>query len=301
VTVHVVVVNWNGRVTTLRCLRNLQETLPEGAVVHLVDNGSTDGSVGEIRAEFPEVLLHENAANLGFSAGANVGIRAALDEGAEWVLLQNNDATLRESTVPAFLEAAGRHPEAGLFGGRIYHNEEEDLLWCCGVSMGWAPNLSRLRGHMRRGEGRHLDEEEVESLTGCGLFVHRSVWERIGLLDEQWFVYVEDADFCARARKAGFRCIYVPDAVLEHFGSGSTGGGYSKVRKYLTAYGSVLYLKRHGGLSLWVGFLFLDVLLWFPLLFLAALRGRGGAVLAKGRGILHGLSGRPLDRSVVGS
>jgi GT2 family glycosyltransferase len=152
---------------------------------------------------------------------------------------------------------------------------------------------------MQRGHGRFVEEEEVESLTGCGLFVHRSVWQAVGLLDPRWFVYVEDADFCARARKAGFHCIYVPDAVLEHSGAGSTGGGYSRGRKYLTAYGSVLYLKRHGTLSLWAGFLILDVVLWPVLLAVGVLGGRGAAVLAKGRGMVHGFLGRPVDRGCV--
>jgi GT2 family glycosyltransferase len=298
-SVHVVVVNWNGRDTTLECLENLRASLPEDAVVHVVDNGSTDGSVDAVCQAHPWALVHPNTSNLGFAAGANVGIRAALEDGAEWVFLHNNDAVLEPGTVPALLGAAGRHPGAGLFGGRIYHQRSTDVLWCCGVRMGWAPNLAHLRGHQRRGAGRYLEEEEVGSLTGCGLLVHKDVWERIGVLDEAWFVYVEDADFCERARKAGFRCVYVPDAVMEHSGAGSTGGGYSPGRKYLTGYGSVLFLKRHGTFKLWSSFLVFDVLLWPALVVVSILRGRVSSALAKGRGIVHGLIGRPADRGVV--
>lgn len=298
-SVHVVVVSWNAQQTTLRCLANLRATLPEDAVVHVVDNGSSDGSADAVQETHPWAEVHTTGTNLGFAGGANVGIRAALDAGAEWVLLQNNDAVLEAETVPALLAAAERHPEAGLFGGRIYHDRAADILWCCGVRMGWAPNLSWLRGHHRAGEGRLLVEEVVDALTGCGLLVHRRVWEKVGLLDDSWFVYVEDLDFCERARSAGFRCVYVPDAVMEHPGGGSTGGGYSAGRKYLTAYGSVLFLKRHGTVKLWVSFLVLDLLLWPVLFLVSALTGRASGALAKGRGMAHGLLGRPVDRGVV--
>lgn len=298
-SVHVVVVNWNGRDTTLGCLHNLRASLPGDVVVHVVDNGSTDGSVEAVRQTHSWARVHCNGANLGFAAGANVGIRAALEDGAEYVFLHNNDAVVDSGTLPALLDAAERHPAAGLFGGRIYHQRSTDVLWCCGVRMGWAPNLAHLRGHQRPGAGRFLQEEDVDSLTGCGLLVHKDVWERVGLLDESWFVYVEDADFCARARKAGFRCVYVPTAIMEHSGAGSTGGGYSPGRKYLTAYGSVLFLKRHGTFKLWSGFVMLDVVLWPALMLVSALRGRGSSALAKGRGIVHGLLGRPVDRGIV--
>jgi hypothetical protein len=130
--------------------------------------------------------------------------------------------------------------------------------------------------------------------------VRREVFEQIGDLDESWFVYVEDADFCARARAAGWSAVYVPDAILEHAGAGSTGGGYSKARKYLTAHGSVIFLRRHGTCGLWIGFLVLDVLAWPALLLVSALRGRAAGAWAKGRGMWDGMLGRPADRRVVG-
>ncbi|MAG54776.1 MAG: hypothetical protein CMJ83_00640 [Planctomycetes bacterium] len=195
--------------------------------------------------------------------------------------------------------AGSRHPSAGLFGGRIYQDRAADRLWCCGVGMGWWPNLCRLRGHGKAGAGRYLKEERVDGLTGCGLLVRREVFDRVGLLDEEWFVYVEDADLCARARKAGFDSVYVPGAVLEHAGAGSTGGGYSRGRKYLTAYGSVLYLRRHGTLLLWLGFVCVDLLMW-PLLFVISVpTGRIGGAFAKLRGMIDGFLGRPIDKGVL--
>lgn len=298
--VHVVVVTWNGWHRMPGCLESLRAVEAPPLTVHVVDNGSRDGTAELVEGTGEEIRLHRLPRNLGFAAGANAGIRAALEEGATHVLLMNDDARLRPDAVDALARAAERRPDCGLYGGRIYRSLESGVLWCCGVSLGWWPNLARLRGHGRRNGRLYTREEEVDALTGCGLLIAREVVERVGLLDEGYWVYVEDADLCARARRAGFRPLYVPGAVLEHPGSGSTGGGYSPARKYLTAHGSVRFLRRHGTAALWTSFLLLDLLPW-PLLLLAALpRGRTRGALQKGRGLLHGLLGRPPDQAVVG-
>lgn len=299
--VHVIVVNWNGRDATLQCLDLLARSEGPPLVVHVIDNGSEDDSVARIRAAHPEALLQLFPENRGFAAAANAGMRAALDAGAELVFLLNNDARVEPYTIARLAEAAARRPECGLYGGKIYADRAAGVLWCCGVRLGGWPNLGRLRGHGRRDRGEYDREEVVDSLTGCGLLVRREVLERVGLFDEAFWVYVEDADLCVRAREHGFACLYVPGATMEHRGAGSTGGGYSPARKYLTGYGSALFVRKHGrrrpGLVL--GFLLLDVLTLPLLLAKGLLDGTYRAAWAKARGTLDGLAGRPLDRGVV--
>lgn len=300
-TVHAVIVNWNGGAATLRCLGSVAALDNPPAVVHVVDNGSTDGSAEAVEAAHPAVRVHRTGRNLGFAAGANVGIRAALSEESDFVLLLNNDATLETGALARLVDAAKRRPDLGLYGPKILSDTREGRLWCCGVSLGFAPNLCRLRGHGRRDRGRFDREETVDALTGCVLLVSRRVFEAVGLLPEAYFVYVEDADFCAAARAAGFGCLYVPSARAEHRAASSTGGGYSRGRKYLTAHGSVLYLRRRGTPGLWLGFVVFDVLAFPIVLLVEAFRGRGAAALAKGRGTVHGLLGRPPDLRILGS
>lgn len=298
--VHVVVVNWNGAAETLACLASLRAAAPPPGRVHLVDNGSTDGSWERLEAEAGDARLHRNAENRGFAGGANVGIRAALAEGAGAVLLLNNDARVAPDAILRLVEAAARRPDAGLFGPKIFRDRAAGRLWCCGVRFRFGPNLATLRGFDEPDAGRYDREEVVESLTGCGLLVRREVFERVGELDEGYFAYVEDADFCARAAAAGFRGVYVPSAVMEHPGGGSSGGGYSPGRKYLTAHGAARFLRRHGTLARLASFATWDVLLW-PLLFVsAALRGEAAAAWAKGRGTWDGLLGRPADLAWLG-
>jgi GT2 family glycosyltransferase len=120
------------------------------------------------------------------------------------------------------------------------------------------------------------------------------------LFDEGYFAYVEDADFCARAEEAGFRCLYVPGSVLEHPGGGASGGGYGPGRKYLTAHGAARFLRRHGTPSRWASFLVFDVLLWPLLAMIATARGRGSAAVAKFCGTCAGLRGLPPNLSWLG-
>lgn len=293
--VRVVVVNWNAADETLRCLAALAELDPAPGGVDVVDNGSVDGSAERLACERPEATLHRNAENRGFAGGANVGVRAALDRGARAVLLLNNDARVDRGALGALVAAAARRPDCGLFGPKIWRDRAARRLWACGVRFRFGPNLAVLRGFDETDRGAYDVEEEAESLTGCGLLVRREVFERVGLLDESYFAYVEDADFCARAAAAGFRALYVPSAEMEHPGGGASGGGYGPGRKYLTAHGAARFLRRHGTPARWASFLVWDVLLW-PFLFLAASAGgRGGAAWAKLRGTLDGLRGAPAD------
>jgi GT2 family glycosyltransferase len=290
--VHVVVLNWNGYGETEACVAGVMDVAPD-VRIHIVDNGSEGDEAGRLARRFPDARIESVGFNAGFAGGVNRGIDAALAEGARFVFLLNNDARIDAGTLPALLDAARRRPDVGVFGPRIWRDRGAGVLWCCGVAFGFGPNLGRLRGFDRRGDGLFLEEDAPDSLTGCGLLVRREVFDRIGTLDEAYFVYLEDADFCLRAREAGFGLLYVPGASMEHPGGWSTGGGYSPGRKYLTAHGAVRFLKRHGTWSLWASWVVFDVVLW-PLLFLSAgVRGRGRAAWAKARGTLDGLLGRP--------
>jgi GT2 family glycosyltransferase len=301
VSTHVVIVNWNGGEVTLRCLQHAGALERPPERVHLIDNGSTDGSVEAVQEGFPEVALQRFGENRGFAVAANAGIRAALDQGAEHVFLLNNDAFVEPDTLSRLLEASERRPEHGLYGCKIYRDLASKLLWCCGVSLGWHFNLCKLRGFGQPDRGRWDREEVVDSLTGCGLLVRREVFQSVGLFDEDYWVYAEDMDFCLRAEDCGYSCLYVPSARLEHPGSQSTGGGYSAVRKYLSAYGSALVVRKHGrrrpGLRL--GFYLLDVLLMPVLLLKGLVAGGLPAAQAKFQGLTDGLAGRPLRRSAI--
>jgi GT2 family glycosyltransferase len=215
-----VVVNWNGGEDTPAALASLS-----GLDVICVDNGSTDGSDALIEARFPEVELIRTGLNLGFSGGHNVGIRRALDRGADWVLLLNNDAVADDGLGAALADAARARPDAGVLACKVLFSEPRDVLMYAGGSvhlvLGW---WGRQQGFGRKDDGSFDTLRDVDRATGAAMAVSRSAIAAAGLLDEGLFAYAEDADWCLRIRAAGFGVVFVPKARVWHVGSASTGG-----------------------------------------------------------------------------
>jgi GT2 family glycosyltransferase len=230
-----VVLNWNGGDDTLRAVESLR-----GVDTIVVDNGSTDGSDAAVEAL--DVELIRTGANLGFAGGNNVGIRAALDRGADWVLLLNNDA-VADPGLPAALErAAAARPDAGLLACKIYL--EGDVLQYAGADFNAALGYSgRLAGYGERDDGRWT-MRDVGRADGAAMAASRAAIERVGLLDEELFAYVEDVDWSLRMRAAGLAVVFVPDARVWHRGSASTGGAASTTNLYYATRNTLVVAER---------------------------------------------------------
>jgi GT2 family glycosyltransferase len=234
-----VVLNWNGGPDTLRAVESLR-----GIETIVVDNGSTDGSDLEVERRFPQVELFRTGANLGYAGGNNVGIRAALDRGADWVLLLNNDAVAGEGIAAALEAAAAARPDAGLLACKIY--VEGDLLQYAGASFNALLGYSgRVDGHATRDDGRFAALRDVDRADGAAMAVSAVAVERVGLLDEELFAYVEDVDWSLRMRAAGFAVVFVPDAKVWHAGSASTGGAASTTNLYYATRNTLVVVERH--------------------------------------------------------
>jgi GT2 family glycosyltransferase len=304
-----VVLNWNGGDETLQCLRSLAAVRTARPVVLLADNGSVDGSVERAVAEFPELAVLRLGSNLGYAGGNNRALRHAFDAlGADWVCLLNSDVVVAPDTFGALLSGALEAQEdavpgagapglVGAVGPCLLYRDRPDVVWACGGRIGPKLNVTQLLGH--GGPRRAGAPHDVDYLPGACLMVSRAACDAAGLLDETFFCYLEDADWCVRIRKAHLRVVAVPGAIAYHALSSSTGGGYSAGRKYMTGVNSVHFLRKHGSIAGWAALFVFDVLLW-PLAFLRGLlAGHGGAALAKLRGVIDGLRGARVDAAVA--
>jgi GT2 family glycosyltransferase len=291
-TVFAVVVNWNGGEQNLACIASLVATGVAEQRIVFVDNGSVDASLARVRDTFPALCVIENGANLGFGEGANQGAERALEGGAETVFFVNNDVVLLTTTLAGLLAFMQRDERLGVVAPRVLYPGEPARVWCAGGVMTWRQNLSTLLGHGQLDGARWQVQREVDYVAGCAMLVRRSVFARIGMLEAAYFAYMEDVDFCLRAKRAGFGVWSVGSEACLHDASSATGGGYNPRRKYMQGVNSVFFLRQYGGLTQWLRFLAFDVAS-LPLLWCAGLfRGRHVAVLAKGLGIWHGLLGR---------
>lgn len=230
--VAVIVLTWNGRALTLDCLESLAAVTTPGVHVMLVDNASTDGTVGAVRKRFGDnVEIVANNTNLGFAGGNNAGIQRALDATFDYILLLNNDTIVDPGFIDPLL--TGMSEKVGIAGPKIYYYTPSDQIWFAGGEVSLHRGTARHIGIRERDLGQHDSPRRVDYISGCALMARRDVFERIGLLDPGYRAYFEDVDFCMRATRAGFDVIYAPRSKVWHRISASTGGQLSR-RKIVT-------------------------------------------------------------------
>jgi GT2 family glycosyltransferase len=222
--VYVVILTWNHLEDTLACLETVQRLTYPCYRLLVVDNASTDGTPAATAARFPTVEVIVNAANLGYAAGNNVGLQRALEVGADYILLLNNDTQVAPDMLDELVAAALADHRAGLLSPKMYYADPADRLWYAGARQ---QPLTLAAVHTHRGESDTAGPQTpqaVDYIFGCGMLIRRAVLEEVGLLDPGYFMYYEDADFCMRVRAAGYRLLYVPRARLWHRVAGSTEG-----------------------------------------------------------------------------
>ena len=246
--VHVIVLNWNGRETVLQTIDSVLSADYPCTNLVIVDNGSTDGSDVEIQQRFPAMTLIRNNANLGFAAGNNRGINYAREHGGEWILLLNNDALLGRASLRRMVSALLADPGRGLVVPKIYFypSASEHVLWACGAQWRRFPPRVTLRGYGERDAGQFDRPSAVDYATACALLIRGEALDRVGLLDESYFMYQEDYAFCDRVRASGIEIWYEPGAVVYHHVSASTGEG-SPEKWFHWAKGISLFYIQHYG------------------------------------------------------
>lgn len=224
--VSIIILNWNGKRDTLSCLESLEKlTYPHFETI-VIDNGSTDDSVSVIRQRYPHLQLIETGKNLGFAEGNNVGIRRALEQGADFFFLLNNDTIVAPDILERFIEVFQTQPSAGILGAKIYLYDQRDILDHLGGRWDRKTGTFTLIGNRQKEDGkRWQNPEEIDYVCGAGFMIRRPVIEKIGYLESRFFLIWEESDFCFRARKVGFKTFTCPQAKLWHKVSASFVGG----------------------------------------------------------------------------
>lgn len=211
----VIVLSYNGLDLTLGCLQSLERQTLKGFDVLVVDNVSEPGTVDALRRLRPDTRLIEAPTNLGYAGGNNIGLRMGLDQGAGLFMLLNNDTVLDPACLERLVLAQSSDPKIGAVGPMVYTWDETRRISSAGGRLDWlhADAVNVGAGEMDEGQCASRD---VDFVNGCGLLVTRKAVETIGLLDERYFMYWEETDWCARMRRHGFRIRFVADASMRH-------------------------------------------------------------------------------------
>ena len=243
-----IVLNWNNAADTLACVASLRASNDPRLSVIIVDNASTDSSWEKLQQVVStDVTLIQSGANLGYAGGNNVGIREALGYQADFIWILNPDTVVHPLCLDELLKAAEKHPRAGIFVPKILFKDRPHTIWYAGGDYDSMRAQTNHWGFGAQDDGR-FDRTScnVTFATGCSLFVRREVFERIGLLEELYFLYWEDTQFSRRALRAGHEICYVPTARVWHELMASSGqhDGRSPTYDYYNLRNRLWYLRE---------------------------------------------------------
>lgn len=229
--VSIIIVNWNTRDILRDCLASVfAQTAGIGYEVIVIDNASSDGSAEMVKREFPQVILIENDQNRGFAAANNQGIKIAK---GRYMLLLNSDTLVLDGAIQKTLEFADQHPQAAVVGCKVL-NPDRTLQPTCflfpsllnlSLSSTYLYKLfpkSRFLGRERMTWWDRNDVRPVDVVTGCFMLVRREAIDKVGMMDEVYFMYAEETDWCWRFQKAGWQNLFYPEAQIIHLGGQSS-------------------------------------------------------------------------------
>lgn len=284
-----IVLNYNGRDLTLASVASLLALDYPALDLLVIDNGSTDGSDQAVAARFPGVRRLRTEDNLGISGGLNLGFRLGLAEGYDYLMPMNNDIEVAPDLLTELVRAAAADPGLGCVGPKCYYYfGDRRRIWSAGGELRFREAVTRERGMGELDRGQFDADAEVGYVNGALMLIRREAMLRTGLWDPVYHVSVEDADWCARMKRAGFRCGYVHRARLWHMVSPTT-GGYVAGRTFRTGRSTAIFVRRHAGALGWASYLAWSAAALPAALAREALRRNAGAVLAKYRGLWAGL------------
>jgi GT2 family glycosyltransferase len=244
--VYVVVLNWNNAADTIACLQSLENSDYQPFVPLVVDNGSTDGSVQIIHDEFPKLSIVELDKNLGYAAGNNVGIQHALDSGADYVLLLNNDTLVEPAMLGELVMYAGSNSKIGMIGPKVYCYEPENTIFATGSFINWSKGEVINRGMFQPDSdfAQFRRPERVDFVAGCGVLVSKKFIEQVGKLNPIYYLNFEDVDWAVRGWQQGFEVWFAPQAIMWHKVS-ATLGKASPANTYYMTRNALLFFWRH--------------------------------------------------------
>jgi len=252
----IIILNWNGCKDTIESLESLKKITYPNYEVIVIDNGSEGNDADILREKYKDYIkIIKNKENLGFTGGNNIGIKYAMNNGADFIMLLNNDVVVDKRFLEPLIEIAENNFKVGIVGPTIYFYKYPYIInWVGGTISFWKGLPIRFRGNDRFEEFETLIETDYQD--GCAMLVKKEVIEKVGILDEEYYLYYEDVDFCWRVRIAGYRILVARASKVWHKIASSTGGYESLACIYYSTRNRILFMKKHAKIYHWPTFLF---------------------------------------------
>lgn len=229
--ISIIIVNWNTKELLLKCVSSIEQEINQYKVeIIVVDNASNDGSVQALKDFYPHVKLIQNKENLGFAKANNIGIKSS---SGKYVCLANSDVELRDDCLFRMYDYMDKHQQIAVLGPKVFYPDMRNQVSCTNFPTLWnnfceASGLHKISHLSKIFSGEYMRYYhhnailKVDSLVGCFLMVRRNAIDQVGLLDERFFIYAEEVDWCKRFRNAGWDIVFLPDASVIHHDASSS-------------------------------------------------------------------------------
>ncbi len=269
--VSIIILNFNDLKNTLECLQTVNQIKKLKSLqvkIIIIDNGSKyniKNKISRLRRDFSgqaKFKLIQNKENLGFAEGNNVGIKYALKNGSDYVLLLNNDTLVDKNLLIRLIKVIEGDQKIGIVSPKIYFapgyefhksryksEERGKVIWYAGGKLDRQNTLASHRGVDEVDSGQYNQTRETDFATGCCMLIRKDVFDKVGFFDQNYFLYWEDIDFCQRTKKAGFKVIYHPQAILWHKNASSSGGAGEKTSVYYQTRNRMLFAFKYASLK----------------------------------------------------
>jgi len=254
----IVILNWNGYTDTLECINSILNIKYDKYEILLIDNGSDYTEYKKFSKLKSRATLIRSDKNLGFSGGNNLGIKYALDAGADYVLLLNNDTIVEPNFLKPLLNAFEEDSKAGIVAPQINYFSEPKKIWSAGGK------ISRLRGSGfaysdKYDDGLYKNDKSKDFVSGCCMLIKKDVFDEVGMFDDNFFLYVEDVDLCYRTIYAGYKIIISRNSKIFHKVGRSTQGNLSKLPLYYATRNRLYFSKKNFQNTFLLTFLYITV------------------------------------------
>ena len=292
----IILVNWNRFEYKHQCLISLKKCSFSSFDIIVVDNGSEDLSVEQLKKEHPEIILINSDVNLGFAGGNNLGIKYALHSAYKYVMLLNNDTFVEPDFMDVLVEYMDENPKVGLIQPKIFNNNNKSLLWNGGSYFNKLITLAYTEGFLSKDKPKYNYIKEVDWVTGCGFLTRCDILRKTGLLEEKFFMYYEDVDLSFRIKNAGHRLMYHPGSVIYHIAGMSNKsktkqkeGVMNSIVHYYIQRNRIWFIKRYVKWPFWVPTFICHASYSLAVMIYLIARGRFKKLNALLRGIKDGL------------
>ena len=297
-SIAVILVNWKKYNLTSKCIDSLNKSNYKNFKIILVDNEYSEKSLIELKNKHKELLVFKEKNNLGFAGGNNIGIRYALENDYDYIMLLNNDTEVKENFILPLVERIEKDHSLGAVQPLILNFSNKSIIWNAGGKLNKFLGLTSTRLNNNKLNSSIVFDDYTDWISGCCILIKSEILTKVGLLDEKFFNYYEDVDWSLRMKNLGYDLGFVKESIIYHHGSSSSKnkktkeGVISSKIHYFNIRNHILLLKKHKNLFNFFGIVFFQIIKTTSYIFYFLIKFRFNKLTMVLKGLKHGLNNK---------